>query len=416
MDPRACCLNAEQQLANLVRRDRNHPSVFVWSVGNEIGTSVDESSDGMSFGRLAAMREMVLKHDPTRPVGIGCHTPNTVAQPVYDPLDLTGWNYGRRYDRYREMYPDLPILYSESASAVSTRGFYAFPLAGSKTDYPGGTRVCEFLRSQRRLVVRHSGLRIRPDGEGQVRGRRVRLDRLRLSRRADAATGQEARSSYFGIVDLAGIPKDRYYLYRSHWRPDETTIHILPHWNWPDRVGKNVPVFVYTNGDSAELFLNGKSLGRRTKGVVPPKPRNAAQGKSATASSGGNARLAVDGDAASEWLAEAASANAWLQVDLGAVQPVKQITAYAGIHRRRSRISGQGLERRRGLDHRGNRGGSDAAPAPVGAARAHSGAWGGARRRRRRSLRPISRPMRAGGTFASSSPSCRTTRPRPFAN
>jgi beta-galactosidase len=76
---------------------------------------------------------------------------------------------------------------------------------------------------------------------------------------------REARSSYFGIVDLCGIPKDRYYLYRSHWRPEATTVHLLPHWNWPERVGQKVPVFVYTNGDSAELFLNGKSLGRRAK-------------------------------------------------------------------------------------------------------------------------------------------------------
>ncbi len=76
----------------------------------------------------------------------------------------------------------------------------------------------------------------------------------------------EAQSSYFGIVDLCGIPKDRFWLYRSYWRPDEPTVHILPHWNWPDRVGQPVPVFVYTNGDSAELFLNGRSLGRRAKG------------------------------------------------------------------------------------------------------------------------------------------------------
>jgi len=76
---------------------------------------------------------------------------------------------------------------------------------------------------------------------------------------------KQARSSYFGIVDLVGIPKDRFYLYRSYWRPDVTTVHILPHWNWPDRIGQNVPVYVYTNGDTAELFLNGKSLGRRTK-------------------------------------------------------------------------------------------------------------------------------------------------------
>ena len=82
---------------------------------------------------------------------------------------------------------------------------------------------------------------------------------------------KQARSSYFGIVDLAGIPKDRFYLYRSYWRPDTTTVHILPHWNWPDRIGQNVPVYVYTNGDSAELFLNGKSLGRRTKQKMPAR-------------------------------------------------------------------------------------------------------------------------------------------------
>jgi beta-galactosidase len=262
--------HAQRQLANLVRRDRNHPSVFVWSVGNEIGTSVDERGDGMSFGRLAAMRETVLQHDPTRPVAIGCHTPNTVSQPVYDPLDLTGWNYGRRYDRYRQMYPDKPILYSESASTVSTRGFYAFPLAASKTDYPGGTR---YVSSYDLSAAPWSDI---PDFEFNL------MEQDRFVAGEFVWTGfdylgeptpnrQEARSSYFGIVDLAGIPKDRYYLYRSLWRPETPTVHILPHWNWPDRVGQNVPVFVYTNGDSAELFLNGRSLGRRTKGPGPGK-------------------------------------------------------------------------------------------------------------------------------------------------
>jgi hypothetical protein len=237
---------------------------------------------------------------------------------------LTGWNYGRRYDRYREMYPDKPILYSESASTVSTRGFYAFPFATSKTDYPGGTR---YVSSYDLSATSWSDI---PDFEFNLMEKDKFVGGEFVWTGFDylgepTPNGQEARSSYFGIVDLAGIPKDRYYLYRSLWRPTETTIHILPHWNWPDRVGKNVPVFVYTNGDSAELFLNGKSLGRRTKGVVPPKPQNIARGKTATASSGANARLAADGDAASEWLADAAGANPWLQVDLGAVQPVKQI-------------------------------------------------------------------------------------------
>jgi beta-galactosidase len=320
--------HAERQLTNFVQRDRNHPSVFVWSVGNEIGTSADEKGSGMSFGRLWAMREVVLKHDPTRPVGIGCHTPNTVSLPVYDPLDLTGWNYARRYERYREMYPDRPILYSESASTVSTRGFYAFPLAIGKTDYPGGTR---YVSSYDLSATSWSDI---PDFEFDL------MERDRFVAGEFVWTGfdylgeptpnmQEARSSYFGIVDLAGIPKDRYYLYRSYWRPEATTIHILPHWNWPDRVGKNVPVFVYTNGDSAELFLNGKSLGRRTKGVVPPKPRNDALGKTATAASGADPRLATDGNPATEWRA-AAGGPSWLQVDLGAVQPVRHVLLTLG--------------------------------------------------------------------------------------
>ena len=329
--------NAERHITSMVQRDRNHPSIFVWSVGNEIGTSVDESRDGMSFGRLAAMREMVLKQDATRPVGIACHTPNTVSQAVYDPLDLTGWNYAHRYDRYREMYPDKPILYSESASAVSTRGFYAFPIPNSKSDYTAGT---QYLTSYDLNAAGYSDI---ADAEFAL----MEKDRFVAGEfvwtgfdyLGEPAPSREARSSYFGIVDLAGIPKDRFYLYRSYWRPDANTIHILPHWNWPDRVGKNVPVFVYTNGDSAELFLNGKSLGRRTKGVVAPKPKNDARGKAATASSGGNASQAFDGEAASEWTADAAGENAWLQVDLGAVQPVKQVDVTLG-----SKASGAGYQ------------------------------------------------------------------------
>ena len=329
--------NAEKQLTAMVQRDRNHPSIFVWSVGNEIGTSVDETSDGMSFGRLAAMREMVLKQDATRPVGIACHTPNTVSQAVYDPLDLTGWNYGHRYDRYRETYPDKPILYSESASAVSTRGYYAFPLTNKKEEYPGGTT---FVSSYDLNAPNYSDI---ADAEFAL------LEKDRFVAGEFVWTGfdylgeptpnRDARSAYFGIVDLAGIPKDRYYLYRSYWRPNETTIHILPHWNWPDRIGKSVPVFVYTNGDSAELFLNGKSLGRRTKGVVPPKPADAAKGKPATASAGATPGKANDGSATTEWTAATAGANAWWQVDLGAVQPVKQVNLTVG-----STTAGAGYE------------------------------------------------------------------------
>ncbi|MEO8367647.1 MAG: glycoside hydrolase family 2 TIM barrel-domain containing protein [Candidatus Solibacter sp.] len=320
--------NAERQITSMVRRDRNHPSVFVWSVGNEIGTSVDESRDGMSFGRLAATRDMVLKQDATRPVGIACHTPETVSQAVYDPLDFTGWNYAHRYDNYRATYPDKPILYSESASAFSTRGFYAFPVPNAKTDYTAGT---QYLSSYDLNAAGYSDI---ADAEFAL----MEKDRFVAGEfvwtgfdyLGEPAPSREARSSYFGIVDLAGIPKDRFYLYRSHWRPEATTIHILPHWNWPDRVGKSVPVYVYTNGDSAELFLNGKSLGRRTKGTVPPKPANDARGKAATASSGATANQALDANPATEWTADAAGENQWLQIDLGAVQALKQVDVTLG--------------------------------------------------------------------------------------
>jgi hypothetical protein len=201
---------------------------------------------------------------------------------------------------------------------------------------------------------------------------------------------REARSSYFGIVDLAGIPKDRFYLYRSYWRPEENTIHILPHWNWPDRVGKSVPVFVYTNGDSAELFLNGKSLGRRVKGVVPPKPENAALGKAATASSGASPNLAFDGQAATEWKADAPGPGAWIQVNLGAVQPVMQVDVTLGAEALgagyQMKVSNDGkawtavatVAARAGGPGRGGRGPAPGAGAPAGAGRGAQGAAGGA--------------------------------------
>jgi len=254
--------HGEKQIRNFVMRDRNHPCVVTWSIGNEI-TNQPQNKEGKSPERVKFMSDFVRKYDPTRPVGMGCFIPNTADQPILDALDLTGWNYARRYARYRERYPDKPILYSESASALSTRGFYELPLPPEKTQYSKQLQVDSYDFNS----ARWSDI---PEKEFQL------MEKDRFVAGEFVWTGfdylgeptpfeRDARSSYFGIVDLCGIPKDRFYLYRSYWRPDELTIHILPHWNWPDRIGKNVPVFVYTNGDSAELFLNGKSLGRHSK-------------------------------------------------------------------------------------------------------------------------------------------------------
>ena len=255
-------------------RDRNHPSVVVWSIGNEIGGG---GRDGVTPERVKFMSDFVRKYDPTRPVGMACHIPGLAEQPNFDALDLTGWNYMRRYATYRQRYPDKPIVYSESASALSTRGFYELPLPNRKTEYSRQLQVDSYdLNAADWSDIPDSEFKLMKD-DSFVAGEFVWTGFDYLGE--PTPFSQEAKNSYFGIVDLCGIPKDRFYLYRSYWRPDTTTVHILPHWNWPDRVGQNVPVFVYTNGDSAELFLNGKSLGRRQKGVVPAEAGELRQGQ-----------------------------------------------------------------------------------------------------------------------------------------
>ncbi len=252
----------ERQIRNLVLRDRNHPSVVVWSIGNEIGTG--EKGWGKTAERVAFMRDFVLKFDPTRPVTIGNDNPGDGDSDVLDALDVVGYNYMRRYGRFREIHPDVPLIYSESASTVSTRGYYDFPLPESKTQF---SRATSQVSSYDLNAMWWSDVADRDfylmETDAFAAGEFVWTGFDYLGEPSPFV--RQARSSYFGIVDLCGIPKDRYYLYRSYWRPDGTTVHILPHWNWPEREGQTVPVFVYTNGDSAELFLNGRSLGKRTK-------------------------------------------------------------------------------------------------------------------------------------------------------
>lgn len=317
----------EKQIRNLVLRDRNHPSIVVWSIGNEIGNQPHDR-EGKSPERVKYMSDFVRQYDPTRPVGISCHIPSTADQPILDALDLTGWNYARRYARYRDNYPDKPIIYSESASALSTRGFYELPLPNGKTEYSKDFQVDSYdLNAAAWSDIPDVEFQLMEDDKF-VAGEFVWTGFDYLGEPTPFT--QEARSSYFGIVDLCGIPKDRFFLYRSHWRSDTTTVNILPHWNWPDRLGQKVPVFVYTNGDSAELFLNGQSLGRRTKGKAPAGPTNFALNKPAKASSQESEKGNVvagtnDGKTTTRWCAAAAGTGQWWQVDLEKVQPIKYI-------------------------------------------------------------------------------------------
>jgi beta-galactosidase len=252
----------EKQIHNFVMRDRNHPSIVVWSIGNEIAAQPGDR-EGVSPERVKFMSDFVRKYDLTRPVGMAACFPDQVAKSMFDALDLSGWNYQRRYAQYRKRYPDKPIIYSESASALSTRGFYEPPLKQAKTQYSSKFQVDSYDRNAATWSDIADREFLLMEKDNFVAGEFVWTGFDYLGE--PTPFSKQARSSYFGIVDLAGIPKDRFYLYRSHWRPDTLTVHILPHWNWPDRIGQNVPVYVYTNGDTVELFLNGKSLGKKTK-------------------------------------------------------------------------------------------------------------------------------------------------------
>ncbi len=262
-----------RNIRNFVVRDRNHPSIFLWSVGNEIGDVQWNINNG--FYRLHTMLNYVNKYDPTRPVTLVNDNVDAPNLRHFDLYDVHAFNYGRRYRLARQMEPNKSVVISESASTLSTRGFYELPLPEKPTNFTDALQVSsydllapwwaevaddDFMWQQEEPYIAGEFVWTGFDylGEPTPYGNR--------SVNTMGMTDEDAsRSSYFGIVDLVGIPKDRYYLYKSYWKPEETTVHILPHWNWPERTGENVPVFVYTNGDCAELFLNGESLGMKCK-------------------------------------------------------------------------------------------------------------------------------------------------------
>lgn len=271
-----------RNLSALVCRDRNHPCVVAWSIGNEIKPASAEYPEGMTFARCSAFREVVRRHDKTRPVTAGSDSLHLLKTEALTPLDLHGWNYRHSYAKGRARYPKTPVVMSESASAVSSFGYYGVELPTNKTDFAFAVREVdsydynaawwsdipdwEFERMAQDRYCAGEFVWTGIDYLGEPTPYSSNYEQL-CPKLREIPQRELARSSYFGAVDLCGIPKDRFYLYRSHWRPDETTVHLLPHWNWEGREGRAVPVCLYTNGDEAELFLNGRSLGRRRKSV-----------------------------------------------------------------------------------------------------------------------------------------------------
>jgi beta-galactosidase len=263
----------ERNIRNFVVRDRNHPSVIIWSVGNEM-SDVQENLNG-GLEKLHQMVEFVRKYDNTRPVTIANDDTNSIKFRHFDYYDIHSWNYGRRYLPAHYSDPSKPVIIAESASTLSTRGFYELLLPVKPTDFTKSLQISSYdLNAPHWAEIPDDDFLWQKEdpfvcGEFVWTG----FDYLgeptpynsELVEQGIITQEQTAKSSYFGIVDLCGIPKDRYYLYRSHWLPDSLTVHILPHWNWNEKKQKEVPVFVYTNGDCAELFLNGKSLGMKCK-------------------------------------------------------------------------------------------------------------------------------------------------------
>ena len=263
--------DAEKDIVNLVRATRNHPSIVMWSSGNEVPDQW--GSEGAK--RAKKLQDIFHREDPTRPVTVGMdQVKATMASGFGAVLDIPGLNY--RTHLYEEAYNAFPqglILGSETASTVSSRGIYKFPVEEFKMkQYPDLQSSSYDLEACSWSNIPDDDF-VLQDDKPWVIGEFVWTGFDYLGEPTPYDTKWPSRSSYFGINDLAGLPKDRYYLYRSRWNLKDETLHILPHWNWKGREGETTPIFVYTNYKSAELFVNGKSMGIQKKNNSSAKNR-----------------------------------------------------------------------------------------------------------------------------------------------
>ena len=254
----------EKDLVNLIHQYRNNPSVVMWCIGNEVPDQW-KPEQGPKLSRM--LQDICHREDPTRPVTQGMDAPDAVVNNnMAATMDVAGFNY--RPHKYIENYSKLPqqiILGSETASTLSSRGVYKFPVVRRSMHKYEDHQASSY-------DVEHCGWSNLPEDDWIQHedlpyciGEFVWTGFDYLGEPTPYYSDWPSHSSLFGIIDLAGLPKDRYYLYRSHWNKEAETLHILPHWNWQGREGEVTPIFVYTNYPSAELFINGKSQGMRTK-------------------------------------------------------------------------------------------------------------------------------------------------------
>jgi beta-galactosidase len=254
---------SEKDLRAMIRRDRNHPSVIMWSIGNEIPEQGDAKT-GVRTARF--LHNICHKEDPTRPTTSAFNSPESaIKNRLAATVDVPGWNYTPHlYGWYHTEHPNWPMYGSETASCISSRGEYYFPVAEEKNHKRSTLQVNSYDLSTPDWAtipdIAFRGI----DENPFIMGEFVWTGFDYLGEPTPYGKEWPSRSSYFGIVDLCGIPKDRFYLYQSRWA-DRGTLHLLPHWTWPGREGELTPVHCYSSWDRVELFVNGVSQGVRSK-------------------------------------------------------------------------------------------------------------------------------------------------------
>lgn len=268
---------SEPDLRSFIRRDRNHPSVWAWSYGNEVQEQNEEGGEQVA----KRLQDIVHEEDGTRLGSLGMN--NAAADTPFIPVvDLIGLNYqgeGKGYgpptfQEFHDGFPDKMIFSTESSSAVSSRGTYLFPVTHNNSAIvdaegtgasPDTQRVSSYELYAVPWGASPDKVFASQDAYPYVAGEYVWTGWDYIG---EPTPYDSSRSSYFGIIDLAGFKKDRFYLYQARWNPDVRMAHILPHWNWPDRVGEITPVHVFSSADEAELFVNGESQGKRERGEL----------------------------------------------------------------------------------------------------------------------------------------------------